>query len=113
VINDAGTSDYWPVLASLLSWGYGASGAFGFKTICVKDRFHDCGHSDFFSDEHMQKYWVPFLVDGQVVTSDWTLSRPTPSKIISFLNWLPLKSFIAIGLLYLIFHSYLTLATFR
>lgn len=96
VINDAGTRDYWPVMASLLSWGYGASGTFGFKTIPVKDRFFNCGHSDFFTDEHMVKYWVPLLIDGQVVPSDWNISRPSPSILTSLLYWLPLKCIILI-----------------
>lgn len=78
VLNDAGTRDYWPVVASLLSWGYGASGTFGFKTALVKDRFYNCGHSDFFKDEHMCKYWIPLLADGQVVQSEWNQSRPSP-----------------------------------
>jgi hypothetical protein len=99
VVNDAGTSDYWPVMASLLSWGYGASGVFGFKTISVKDRYHDCGHSDFFSDEHMSKYWVPLLVDGQVVLSDWTSTRPSPGILINLLNWFPFKSAVGVSLL--------------
>lgn len=98
VLNDAGTRDCWPVMASLLSWGYGASGTFGFKTVLVKDRFYDCGHSDFFGDEHMRKYWIPMLVDGQVVPSEWSKSRPSPGWIIVLLNWLPLKSLIGIGI---------------
>lgn len=105
VINDAGTRDYWPVMASLTSWGYGASGTFGFKTINVKDRFHDCGHSDFLSDEHMRKYWVPLLIDGQVVTSDWTRSRPSPGIVISLLNWIPLKSIIGLTLIFLLLRT--------
>ncbi|HUX91727.1 MAG TPA: alpha/beta fold hydrolase [Gallionellaceae bacterium] len=98
VVNDAGSRDYWPVFASLFSWGYGASGTFGFKNVLVKDRFYDCGHSDFFEDEHMRKYWIPLLIDGQVVPSDWSQSRPSPNVVISFLNWLPLKILIAIGI---------------
>jgi hypothetical protein len=98
VVNDAGTKDYWPVMASLMSWGYGPSGVFGFKTTSVKDRYHDCGHSDFFSDEHMTKYWIPLLLDGQVVLSDWTHSRPSPGIWISFLNWFPLKSLLGLSI---------------
>jgi hypothetical protein len=92
VINDVGTRDIWPVIATLVSWGYGASGTFGFKTISVTDRFHRCGHNDFFTDEHVKKYWLPFLVYGEVVRSKWTQERPAPGWAISLLNWLPLKS---------------------
>lgn len=96
VINDAGTRDYWPVIASLISWGYGPSGTFGFKTASVRDRFHNCGHSDFFSDEQMDTYWLPLLIDGQLVPSAWTGSRTSPGILISFLNRFPLKSFFVI-----------------
>lgn len=100
VVNDAGTRDYWPVMASISTWGYGATGTFGFKKASVKDRFHNCGHSDFFNDEHMDKYWVPLLVDGQVVPSTWTPSRRF-SWPISLLNRLPLKTGLGIFLLWL------------
>lgn len=99
-VNDAGTKDIWPIMASALSWGYGASGVFGFKTVNVKDRYHDCGHSDFFSDNHMTKYWVPLIIDGQVVKSEWTSSRPSPGIIINFLNWFPFKTAILVGIIY-------------
>ncbi|MFM0732826.1 hypothetical protein PQQ52_20330 [Paraburkholderia sediminicola] len=97
VINEVGTLDYWPVIARLVTWGYGASGTFGFKTSFVRDRFHNCGHSDFFEDDLMSKYWLPMLLDGQVVPSDWTRTRSRSSALVSFLSWLPLKSLLLIG----------------
>ncbi|QNB10309.1 alpha/beta hydrolase [Paraburkholderia tropica] len=95
VINDVGTRDYWPVIASKASWGYGASGTFGFKTATVKDRFHDCGHSEFFSDDLMSRFWVPLLQDGQLVPSAWTRTRPRAHSLLSMLSWLPVKTFAA------------------
>lgn len=109
-VNDAGTQDIWPVLASLLSWGYGASGAFGFKTVSVKDRYHNCGHSDFFTDEHMSKYWIPLLVDGQIVTSEWSSLRTPRGLIINLLSWLPFKSLLGLYLIYIfVFPKFLSL----
>ncbi|MFW2470346.1 esterase/lipase family protein [Burkholderia pseudomallei] len=99
VVNDVGTKDYWPVAASKASWGYGASGTFGFKTATVKDRFHYCGHSDFFTDEIMTRFWVPLLQDGQLVPSDWTRSRPPAHSLLSLLSWLPVKTLAAIAIL--------------
>ncbi len=99
-VNDAGTQDIWPVMASLLSWGYGASGAFGFKTVSIKDRFHNCGHSDFFTDEHMRKYWIPLLIDGQIVSSEWSSLRTSRGLFINFLSWLPFKSLLGLYLIY-------------
>src|SRR5207244_3865633 len=33
ILNDCGTHDIWPVLAKSLTWGYGATGTFGFGTV--------------------------------------------------------------------------------
>ncbi len=75
ITNDFGTRDYWPLIASKLPLGYGASGFYGFRHVAVKDNCHNCGHSDFFTDEHLVKYWIPFLLDGHVVFSDWNMNR--------------------------------------
>lgn len=76
IANDYGTRDYWPVMASKFKkLGYGASGFYGFKHVAVTDNAHDYGHSDFFTDEHLVKYWVPFLSDGQVTLSEWNENR--------------------------------------
>ena len=98
VVNDAGTNDYWPVVATMATWGYGATGTFGFKTCHVTDRFHKCGHSDFFNDHHLRKYWVPLIIDGYVKPSRWTAARSSPGWRISLLNVFPLKSLVGIGL---------------
>ncbi|MGF6901879.1 hypothetical protein [Paraburkholderia sp. GAS348] len=99
IVNDAGTRDYWPVAASKATWGYGPSGTFGFKTAVIKDRFHNCGHSDFFADDLMQQYWVPFLLNGQLVPSTWARSRPRANAVLSFVSWFPIKSVIAIAVI--------------
>ncbi|MES1983239.1 MAG: hypothetical protein V4443_12300 [Pseudomonadota bacterium] len=96
VVNDVGTDDIWPVMAKLASWGYGVSGTFGFKTIRVIDRFHPCSHNDFFKEEHVKAYWLPFLIYGQVVRSKWTQERPDPGLGITLLSWLPLKTIVGI-----------------
>lgn len=79
VINEVGTRDLYPVLASAGTFGYGATGRFGFQGPRVYDRFFDFGHSDFFDDSHFQKYWKPFILDGIVIESDWDHKR-TPSS---------------------------------
>lgn len=92
-INECGSRDMWPVLAQSLSWGYGPSGTFGFGTACVKDRFHNYRHSDYFKDEFINRFWVPFVTNGEVVQSEWEVS---PARRDSFwwstlLQYLPLK----------------------
>jgi pimeloyl-ACP methyl ester carboxylesterase len=64
VVNDVGVRDIWPVLAQAGTWGYGASGTFGFKHGRVEDRNHDLGHSGYFTREFVKTYWLPWLDKG-------------------------------------------------
>lgn len=77
IINDCGSRDIWPVLAEATSWGYGASGTFGFGSARVTDRFHDLGHSDFFNPENriIESFWLPWLLDGKVQQSHRSVVR--------------------------------------
>jgi len=98
-VNEVGTRDFWPVFARVASLGYGGSGSFGFKTARVWDRFFDYGHSDFFTDEHLDKFWRPFILTGQVVASPWDSERPTPSWLLSVLGGMPMiKVFLLLAL---------------
>lgn len=85
-INEVGTKDAWPVFAQVASLGYGCSGSFGFKTARVLDRFFDYGHSDFFTDEHLKKYWRPFILTGEFIESPWDKARPTSPWTLSILS---------------------------
>lgn len=101
VINDVGTRDKLPVIAKLVSGGYGSSGTFGFRTHKVTDRFFDFNHSDFFSDSHIKQFWIPYLINGQVVESPWNEARSTPSWGISVLEIFPLRFAIVLFVLLL------------
>lgn len=101
IINDCGSKDFYPILAKALSWGYGSSGRFGFKTNEVEDRYHDFGHSDFFELEFMKKFWIPFIIRGERIQSDWNTKIPNPCFLLNQLDSLPIKSiFLAIGIFY-------------
>ena len=39
-VNDIGFKDIWPVLAKTSTFGYGASGTFGFNTHTIENRYH-------------------------------------------------------------------------
>ena len=67
ILNDYGTRDIWPVLAKCLTWGFGATGTFGFGTVGIRDRAFPFTHHEFFSAEFVSRYWVPFIRDGTVV----------------------------------------------
>ena len=62
IVNEVGTRDYWPILASSGTWGYGSTGAFGFKHPRVFDRYHrGVSHSAFLNPEFCRKWWFPIL----------------------------------------------------
>lgn len=96
ILNDVGSKDVWPVMARSLSWGYGHSGTFGFKTTHVTDRFFDYGHSDFLTNKHFNKFLIPFILDGEIRKSRWTEQRPNPPIWMSFISFVPLKSIVAV-----------------
>jgi hypothetical protein len=59
IINECGILDVWPVLASSATWGYGATGTYGFGVHNVRDRYHAFRHSDFFNSDFILSNWVP------------------------------------------------------
>lgn len=75
VINEIGTSDFWPVFAKSFTWGYGTAGVNGFRSTLVKNRYHDVDHSGFFTEEMYEKFWLPFLIEGDVVESPHDAKR--------------------------------------
>jgi len=79
IVNDCGTRDLWPVLAASTTWGYGSSGTNGFGAVEVTDRFNPMTHSQYFSREFVEKYWMPFLARGKIVSSHYEKSgKGTP-----------------------------------
>lgn len=78
-INDIGRRDIWPSMAKALSWDYGDSGCIGFQHSLVRDRHFTYGHSGFLNARHMQKYWLPYLLDGKVVASRYSSKRKAMS----------------------------------
>jgi len=96
VINDCGTKDFLPLLAKTSTFGYGASGTLGFRTHVVESRYHEFGHSDFFSKKVMKKFWLPFILDGKVVTSNTRAKRAGPPWLATILSLFPGQLFLMI-----------------
>lgn len=88
VVNDCGERDIWPILARSTTWGYGATGTFGFGAPGVQDRFHAFGHSGFFTEDFAQRFWRTWLGDGSFVDGAKPSRRPYWWSILSLL---PLK----------------------
>lgn len=88
ILNDVGTRDFYPVLATFSSFGYGSSGRKGFKVPLVKDRYFDYGHSDFFEpkNNHIATYWKPFIAEGEIIESEWDYDRPKLKNRVNMLT---------------------------
>lgn len=103
ILNDVGTRDIWPIIATTVSLGYGASGRIGFQTNRVTDRYFNFKHSDFFTQNHIRKYWLPFIKNGKIVSSEWDINKPKSSDIINlFSNSTQAKIVVAITIFLLI-----------
>jgi hypothetical protein len=90
--NEIGGRDYWPIVASAVTWGYGAVGADGFQSPVVNDRWHkDFRHSDFMTKEFCEKFYIPSL-RGEAVRGDDPSSFPF---WVQLLSRLPIRWFLA------------------
>jgi hypothetical protein len=99
VVNECGAKDIWPRLASACSWGYGATGAVGFGSSEVRDRYHPGKHSDFFADSFVGLYWVPFILYGEIPDSPYEQNRGRSPWLHEMLAFMPIKWLLAAGLL--------------
>lgn len=107
ILNDCGTLDIYPLMAGFFTYGYGASGSVGITKVFVEDRFHKLGHSGFFEDKFIKKYWVPFILYGKLVYSSIDSKRETTSWFKSIMTITPLWNIaIALALLYFVFHLF-------
>lgn len=96
VVNDCGTWDAWPVLAQSSSFGYGASGTFGFGRYRVRDRFHNFKHSGFFDEQFVRTFWKPLFTDNALAPGE----NPTVRRYVwSLLTVLQIKWLLAVLLL--------------
>jgi pimeloyl-ACP methyl ester carboxylesterase len=93
VLNECGTRDVWPIMANILTWGFGASGTFGFENVSPFNRFHDQDHSGFLKKEFYQAAWIP-LFENPDLEPTAEEPRPRSPRCYSFLNLLPLRWFL-------------------
>ncbi len=77
LVNEVGTRDFWPVIAEVVTFGYGSAGTYGFRRPAVHDRWHNGkAHGDFLNQKFCMKYWVPFLRNGEIVEDSDVAERP-------------------------------------
>lgn len=99
VVNECGAQDIWPPLAHSMTFGYGYSGNRGFQTPGIDDRYHDLGHSGYFTKEFVRRFWVPFVRNGTIRQSDfegdmrespWWISAIGMRPVLPWLVWVVL-----------------------
>jgi pimeloyl-ACP methyl ester carboxylesterase len=102
IINECGIRDLWPVIAKSISWGYGATGTYGFGVQNVRDRFHPAGHSAFFEPEFVQNYWIPEVAGRPIEytpTDRTVINSPVWFGIFRFPFRWAIPIFLIVGLL--------------
>jgi hypothetical protein len=93
IVNDIGSNDLWPAVAEGFTWGYQATGCFGFNAYPVSDRWHDhCRHGDFFTVDFCERYWRPFFEHGKVIESGNEVRHSLLAKVwawwgFKYLSW--------------------------
>lgn len=108
VVNECGARDIWPPLAHSVTFGYGYSGNRGFQTPGIDDRYHNLGHSGYFTKEFVRKYWVPFVKDGTITHSEFEDEMPESPWWISLIGLRPILPWLLWILLAVI--SFVTIA---
>lgn len=99
IVNDCGLKDKYPSIAQTFSFRYGIGGLTGMTDFRVISRYHQVGHSGFFSESFMTQYWLPFIADGVNIDSRLNAKTPYPLQLLSILPgigvWIILLSIIA------------------
>lgn len=76
ITNECGARDIWPILAQSTTFGFGATGAFGFGVAEVRDRYHNKPHSGYFEDAFIEEFWMPLIQRDKWQSSVWERDRP-------------------------------------
>jgi hypothetical protein len=102
LLNEVGTRDPWPVIAESFTFGYGASGTYGFRRPGIFDRWHDGAAANFLNEEFCRKYWVPFLAAGMIVEGDAPVRSPMWLRPLSVFRLKYVLAPLATGAIFLI-----------
>ena len=95
ILNDCGSSDVWPVIARVATWGFDSTGTYGVRRNPVIDRYHPLRHSDFFERGFVDKYWKPFVHGSEIVEADYEFDKTVSPGYFSLFE-LPIKSLLAV-----------------
>lgn len=67
LVNDAGTEDWWPIIAeSLRPSRFSATGVGGFNRHPVIDRWFRYRHGDGLTQKHVDEWVIPTIINGRV-----------------------------------------------
>lgn len=109
VVNDCGARDIWPLLAQSVTWGYGATGTYGFGDVAVTERMHYLSHSEYLTTDFAKNYWVQILqardtadLPRTIVPSQWDTRNPPPPTTFPILDFFRVKWLLVAALLFLV-----------
>lgn len=104
VLNDCGAKDVLPILAKSVTWGYGSPGRLGFGHGRVRDRFHSVGHSGFFTEKFVRRYWGPYISKGEIVDGNLDTDRPQTPLWMSLLTIIKLRYLLIAAVVWTAYH---------
>ena len=76
IMNDHSYRDVWPTVAESVTWGYSASGTYGFSSPAVENRAHAIKHGEFLRPHFAETYWKPLLEHPARMTPSPLGSQP-------------------------------------
>lgn len=91
LLNEVGSNDIWPAVAESVTWGYGYVGSHGLNHPMVTTRWHSgFKHSDFLTRDVCERYWIPFLNNGDIVKGD----KPSSFRIKRIISLMKIRYWI-------------------
>lgn len=100
LLNEVAARALGPVLAESATFGYGSSGTTGFRRPGIFDRWHSAETTlEFLNAGFCWKYWLPFLVDGEIVQVDEPVQTSIATSMLSALKIKYLVITVLIGLI--------------
>jgi nucleoside phosphorylase len=105
IINEVGTRDIWPAIAESITTGYGSAGTYGFRRPLTRDRWHNgADHSCFLTQHFCNRFWIPWLADGQITPG--ATEPEAPSLWVRILSTVKLKYVLLLATLVVLLVGY-------
>lgn len=107
ILNICGDSDIWPIIASKLVPDAGPSGVFFFSVDSREIqniRLENCQHSGMLTPKHFKDLWAPFILGGNVASSNKCIPASPIIEKLDFYFW-PIFLSILTTIVFLIYET--------